>query len=72
MWSVNLKFHIAFLDTQPTVAQFRPWLSSDLDQVHIILNVVGSPSQADLGSVTSEQVGVWTHCNDACRPHLQI
>ena len=26
-----------------------------LDQVHIILNVVGSPSQADLSSVTSEQ-----------------
>lgn len=28
----------------------------DLDQVHIILNVVGSPTQEDLDSVTSEQV----------------
>ena len=28
----------------------------DLDQVHIILNVVGSPNQEDLDSVTSEQV----------------
>lgn len=30
--------------------------STDLDQVHIILNVIGSPSQEDLTSVTSEQV----------------
>lgn len=29
---------------------------SDLDQVHIILNIIGSPSQEDLASVTSEQV----------------
>ena len=29
---------------------------TDLDQVHIILNVIGSPSQDDLTSVTSEQV----------------
>ena len=30
---------------------------ADLDQVHIILNIVGSPNQEDLESVTSEQVG---------------
>lgn len=30
--------------------------TTDLDQVHIILNVIGSPSQEDLTSVTSEQV----------------
>lgn len=29
---------------------------TDLDQVHIILNIVGSPNQDDLESVTSEQV----------------
>lgn len=28
----------------------------DLDQVHIILNIIGSPSAEDLESVTSEQV----------------
>lgn len=28
----------------------------DLDQVHIILNIIGSPSQQDLAAVTSEQV----------------
>lgn len=37
----------------------------DLDQVHIILNVIGSPSQEDLTSVTSEQVvyTISTVCN---------
>lgn len=33
----------------------------DLDQVHIILNVIGSPSQEDLTSVTSEQVTCSVH-----------
>ena len=44
----------------------------DLDQVHIILNVVGSPTQEDLDSVTSEQVwnairiGVVSRCLLVC------
>ena len=35
-----------------------PLYFTDLDQVHIILNVIGSPSPDDLSSVTSEQVQV--------------
>ena len=38
----------------------------DLDQVHIILNIIGSPSAEDLESVTSEQVWFAQHYKYKC------
>ena len=38
----------------------------DLDQVHIILNIIGSPSAEDLESVTSEQVWLPEHLKYWC------
>ena len=47
---------------------------TDLDQVHIILNVIGSPSQEDLTSVTSEQVHstVPVHTDTVIRFHAMM
>lgn len=47
---VHLKFNCYTLDYNTEML--------DLDQVHIILNIVGSPSAEDLDSVTSEQVNL--------------